>query len=177
MCPIIFVGAIYLDTILTVPHYPDEDKKLRATNISIRRGGNCGNSLEVLEQLVKREVPNSKLPWLTSHDVESPENSFPLYLITVLPGMNTEAAANIQASFKCLRLNHTCIYRGESTTAASSYIIKSQQNGSRTIVSYNGLEEMTLDEFEQKAAAVLSHAETERGWFHFEVRYFNRGRR
>lgn len=37
---IVFVGACYLDTILTVPHFPVEDEKLRATSISRRRGGN-----------------------------------------------------------------------------------------------------------------------------------------
>ncbi|KAK4147170.1 uncharacterized protein C8A04DRAFT_24968 [Dichotomopilus funicola] len=49
---LILVGACYLDTILTIPHFPTEDSKLRATALQVRRGGNCPNSLEVLAQLL-----------------------------------------------------------------------------------------------------------------------------
>jgi ketohexokinase len=164
MYQVICVGAIYLDTILTVPHYPDEDKKLRATNLFVRRGGNCGNTLEVLEQLVNRRGSLERLTEKATENIDSP-----LHLIAVLPAKDSEAVATVQASFKYLKLDPACIYRPDSTTAASSYIIRSQENGSRTIVSYTALEEMTVREFEEQAALVLSHTGAERGWFHFEV--------
>lgn len=49
---LVAVGACYVDTILDVPHYPHEDEKLRATALIKRRGGNCPNTLEVLQQLI-----------------------------------------------------------------------------------------------------------------------------
>ena len=49
-----------------------------------------------------------------------------------------------------------CIYRSGHTEAASSYIIKSTGSGSRTIVNYNNLPEMTLAEFQAAADALLS---------------------
>ena len=49
-----------------------------------------------------------------------------------------------------------CIYRSGHTEAASSYIIKSTGSGSRTIVNYNDLPEMTLAEFQAAADALLS---------------------
>jgi ketohexokinase len=63
-----------------------------------------------------------------------------------------------------------CIYREESREAASSYIIRSEENGSRTIVNYNGLPEMTFDEFKDVANAVKETGAGEEDWWHFEVR-------
>ena len=47
---VLLVGQIYLDTILDVDHFPEEDHKLRALNMEQRRGGNIGNTSEVLAQ-------------------------------------------------------------------------------------------------------------------------------
>jgi ketohexokinase len=164
MYAIICVGAIYLDTILVVPHYPEEDKKLRATNLLVRRGGNCGNTLEVLEQLVYRESLQ-----VADREDRTASEDLPLYLISVLPNKSSDAAASIQASFRHVKLDATCIYRQGSNTAASSYIIRSDETGSRTIVSYNGLEEMTTSEFEHRATLAVSQARDGQAWFHFEV--------
>ncbi|KAK2590548.1 hypothetical protein QQS21_011767 [Conoideocrella luteorostrata] len=60
-----------------------------------------------------------------------------------------------------------CIYRAEDTEAASSYVIRSQESDSRTIVNYNGLSEMTCDEF---AAVVDGFGVDEETWWHFEGR-------
>lgn len=59
-----------------------------------------------------------------------------------------------------------CIYRGDMLEPASAYVINSQETGSRTIVSYNELPEMTLQEFASAVARVQWTANT---WFHFEV--------
>ncbi|KAJ4121189.1 hypothetical protein NW769_001043 [Fusarium oxysporum] len=110
---LIAVGACYLDTILTnvtstaVPFFPSEDSKLRATSLNIRRGGNCPNSLQVLEQL------------LSEHD------TLKLHLVSPLPAAASSATQRVISSFGAqsnIDFNH-CVYREESTEAASSYII------------------------------------------------------
>lgn len=49
---ILGVGGIYEDVILTVPHFPHEDSKLRATSRETRLGGNIPNTLGVLSQIL-----------------------------------------------------------------------------------------------------------------------------
>ena len=53
---VLLVGQIYLDTILDVDHFPAEDHKLRATRMEQRRGGNIGNTAEVLAQFSRVSV-------------------------------------------------------------------------------------------------------------------------
>ncbi|QMW38106.1 hypothetical protein G4B11_001342 [Aspergillus flavus] len=148
---LVAIGACYVDTILTTPHYPGEDEKLRATNISRRRGGNCPNTLEVLQQLT----------------VHSPsQTGVSLNLIAVLPAKSSIATQQIQSAFEPrVQLTH-CIYREQYSEPASSYIFKSQSSGSRTIVNYNELPEMTVEEFKRIADDLGSKAT----WFHFEGR-------
>ncbi|RDW70738.1 ketohexokinase [Aspergillus mulundensis] len=148
---LVAVGACYVDTILTTPHYPGEDDKLRASSISRRRGGNCPNTLEVLQQLVAQSAPASKTQ---------------LNLIAILPAKESIASKQIRNAFEPqVSLSH-CIHREEFQEPASSYIIKSQASGSRTIVNYNELPEMTLEEFVQ----IADRLGTEIGWYHFEGR-------
>jgi hypothetical protein len=123
-----------------VPFYPQEDSKLRATHLSRRRGGNCPNSLEVLYQLINH---GSK-----------PQ----LYLISCLPDVRSSETAEIKASFgqgaeQAIEFS-TCIHRSGIFKAASSYITRSEATGSRTIVNFNDLDEMTTDEFAQMAARI-----------------------
>ncbi|KAK2698686.1 hypothetical protein QWA68_002635 [Fusarium oxysporum] len=154
---LIAVGACYLDTILTnvtstaVPFFPSEDSKLRATSLNIRRGGNCPNSLQVLEQL------------LSEHD------TLKLHLVSPLPAAASSATQRVISSFGAqsnIDFNH-CVYREESTEAASSYIIRSEASGSRTLVNYNDLLEMTEDEFGNIARSFNPDQEI---WWHFEGR-------
>lgn len=133
-----------------MPHYPEEDEKLRASTLSIRRGGNCPNSLEVLQQLVQ------------------PQDAIRMYLISPLPSKSSPAAQRIKASFgesSPVSLEHS-LYRETYTEAASSYIIRSEQTGSRTLVNYNDLPEMTVGEFETIVQKFSPDDET---WWHFEV--------
>lgn len=58
-----------------------------------------------------------------------------------------------------------CIYREEFSEPASSYIIKSSGTGSRTIVNYNELPEMSVDELKR----VIDEVGPRTTWFHFEV--------
>ncbi|ORY03468.1 pfkB family kinase [Clohesyomyces aquaticus] len=156
---IVAVGACYIDTILTVPHYPGEDDKLRASKIAHRRGGNCPNTLEVLRDLARCH-PNA-FP-----NMEQLE----LRLLAVLPAEGSPATEFIRESL-CERLLYPlCIFREQVQEAASSYIIKSQGTGSRTIVNYNGLPEMTVDEFIQKSRQIRTLANAVSTWYHFEGR-------
>ncbi|KAE8152424.1 Ribokinase-like protein [Aspergillus avenaceus] len=148
---LVAVGACYVDTILTTPHYPGEDEKLRASSISRRRGGNCPNSLEVLQQL-------------TAHGRSM--TGLSLDLVAVLPAKSSIASQQIQSAFEPrVQLSH-CIYREKFEEPASSYIFKSQSTDSRTIVNYNELPEMTIEEFKRIADELGPKAT----WFHFEGR-------
>ncbi|KAH0541243.1 hypothetical protein FGG08_004248 [Glutinoglossum americanum] len=125
------VGACYLDTILTVEDYPVEDEKLRASCLVRRRGGNCPNTVEVLQQFLEA----SKLAEIS------------LVLFAVLPSRSSIGSQQITSSFEpTVDLAH-CLYREEFNEPASSYIIKSRAKDSRTIVNFNDLPEMTSDEF------------------------------
>lgn len=168
---LVAVGACYVDTILTygsspnhlsrlgdfsqpltpiirTPHYPSEDEKQRASGLSHRRGGNCPNTLEVLQQLTS----TSSQP-LSSH------------LIAVLPARSSFASQRIIAGLEPgVQLNR-CIFRENLQEPASCYIIKSQATGSRTIVNFNELPDMTVDEFVERVDGL----EPTPAWFHFEV--------
>ncbi|OJJ62268.1 hypothetical protein ASPSYDRAFT_40900 [Aspergillus sydowii CBS 593.65] len=148
---LVAVGACYVDTILTTPHYPGEDEKLRASSISRRRGGNCPNTLEVLQQLVAQSPGADKTP---------------LNLIAILPAQSSVASRQIREVFEPrVSLSH-CIYRDQFQEPASSYIIKSEASGSRTIVNYNELPEMTLEEF----TPITDRLGIQDAWYHFEGR-------
>jgi ketohexokinase len=133
----------------SVPYYPAEDEKLRASSNVRRRGGNCPNTLEVLQQLVELK-----------HNV-----TISLLLSAVLPSNSSAGIQQIKSSFGPLvDLTH-CIYREDFTEPASSYIIKSLSTDSRTIVNYNSLPEMTNEEFNAMADVVGDTA----SWYHFEA--------
>ncbi|KAL6855761.1 Ribokinase-like protein, partial [Trichoderma novae-zelandiae] len=157
---LIMVGACYLDTILSVPQFPGEDAKQRASRLEIRRGGNCPNSLEVLRQLL------------------GPRDAVRTYLVSPLPSESSPATQRIRDSFSSVGESPSpspvdlelCLYRETHTQAASSYIIRSEQTGSRTIVNYNDLPEMTVGEFE---AVVRRFSASEDTWWHFEGRIPN----
>ena len=132
-------------------HYPEEDEKLRASSLSRRRGGNCPNSLEVIQQLTS--LSRSELP---------------LNLISVLPARESESTKFIRETLGPGVDCDSCTYREDSTEPASAYVINSQVTGSRTIVSYNELPQMTLEEF---SSAVEKLGRIDRTCFHFEVRF------
>lgn len=146
---IVGVGACYLDTILCVPRYPAEDEKLRAQSLSTRRGGNCPNTLEVLQGLLQ--------------SVRAPPT---LDLIAVLPSRQSSATTKIESSLGPTVSLRACLFREEHDNPPSSYIIRSAATGSRTIVNSNDLPEMTCDEF-CEAARLLN---LEDAWYHFEGR-------
>lgn len=60
-----------------------------------------------------------------------------------------------------------CIYREGVEEPASSFVIRSEGTGSRTIVNYNGLEEMSVEEF--RGVAEGADVGKMESWWHFEV--------
>ena len=174
---LVAVGACYLDTILTsvenslsifqqksnpcpeisVEHYPAEDEKLRASKLIRRRGGNCPNALEVLEQLLLLLPLASPKP-----------DPIALVLSAVLPSSSSTGFQQIKSSFgSMVDLTH-CFYREEHDEPASSYIFKSRSMDSRTIVNYNELPEMSSKEFGE----MVDGLGDETCWYHFEVGIF-----
>lgn len=153
---LILVGACYQDTILTVPHFPAEDSKLRATALQVRRGGNCPNTLEVLAQLLATSDLRTQI---TPH------------LISCLPDPSAPATRKILSSFGPgqaeIDFSH-CLYRTGHDEPATSFIMRSEAAGTRTIVNFNNLPEMTLDEFERIADQMRARGED--CWWHFEGR-------
>jgi len=67
-----------------------------------------------------------------------------------------------------------CLYRTGHDAAASSYIVRSGATGSRTIVNFNDLPEMTAGELEGIVDALTGEVGVRGGggdgcWWHFEV--------
>ncbi|KAK0735463.1 Ribokinase-like protein [Apiosordaria backusii] len=159
---LVLTGACALDTILTVPTFPAEDAKQRASSLQVRRGGNCPNTLEVLHHLLSSHKQQ--------HDIKT-------HLISTLPSADSPAITKIHSSFgpgsSSIDFSQ-CLYRSGHTEPASSYIIRSSQTGSRTVVNYNDLPEMTAEEFRGILDRLLNKSmddnDGDSWWFHFEGR-------
>jgi ketohexokinase len=137
----------------SVPHFPEEDSKLRATTLQVRRGGNCPNTLEVLQQLLRHS---------------STETHIVPHIVSCLPAAGSPATSKILSSFGAdaiANFSH-CLYREGHTEPASCYIIQSQTAGTRTIVNYNDLPEMTVQEFCDIADCFRDRPQS---LWHFEV--------
>lgn len=147
-----------------MPKYPIEDQKLRATAHTRRRGGNCANTLEVLSQLAFQDVGSPQV----SSQASSSETQ--IHLLTVLPNKGSAAVQFVRDSLEHVLVDASCIFRPDSSEAASSYIIQNAQNNSRTIVSHNPLQEMTTDEFVVKASQLVQTDKKAEGIYHFEGR-------
>jgi len=87
--------------------------------------------------------------------------------VSCLPRRGSAGTAQIVKSFdhchdgKVLSLSSSfvdldhCIYREGYEEPASSYVIRSRATGSRTIVNFNELPEMTVDEFVDVAEVLI----------------------
>ena len=113
------------------------------------------NTLEVLAQLFERR-----------RRANDDHADIPLALIAVLPNKDGAAAQEIIRSLPSIDFSGALW--SDSKEAASSYIIRSLATGSRTIVNYNDLHEMTESDF-PNAIRRLPQFLSERPLFHFEV--------
>ncbi|KAG6040465.1 hypothetical protein E4U41_000465 [Claviceps citrina] len=152
----------------SVPNFPPEDSKLRATHLQVRTGGNCPNALQVLQQLLLLLPPNQ-------HAVQ-------LHLLCSLPDKDAPSTKRLLDSLRrqqqqqepspVVDLGH-CFYRKGHTEPASSYVIRSRERDSRTIVNYNALPEMSFGEFAAVMEAFADEGwvgDGEETWWHFEGR-------
>ena len=99
-----------------MPHYPEEDQKLRASNVTTRLGGNVPNTLNVLHQVVAKEDRLVLVSTFAERDSSQ-------RLTDKLEEMGVEVAG---------------VWRDDCPLNPQSWILKSEQTGSRTIVNYNG---------------------------------------
>jgi len=138
MSNILLIGISTLDIINQVDHYPDEDSEVRATNQIIRCGGNACNSAIVLQQLAMTPYLLSNL----SDDV---------------------AASQILAELAQRNIDTSLCPVQKNSTTPTSYITSSTLNGSRSIIHYRNLNELSAADF---TIIELSNYD----WLHFEAR-------
>lgn len=138
MLPILLTGIATLDIINHVEHYPNENSEIRAQKQNIHVGGNASNSAIVLQQL--------------NCDVH------------LLAACADDAGA--QHIFKELASQgidtHLCPVQENSTTP-TSYITINAENGSRSIIHFRDLNELSYSAFSQVDLSLYR-------WLHFEAR-------
>lgn len=81
---------------------------------------------------------------------------------------NSLGAAKIRESFgpnSVIDMSR-CIYRDNHVDPASCYVMRSEATGSRTLVNFNDLPEMTAQEFVAAVSGLTGQGKT---WWHFEV--------
>ncbi|MGA7983221.1 MAG: PfkB family carbohydrate kinase [Chromatiaceae bacterium] len=135
---ILGVGIATLDIIYEVAAFPNEDEEVRALSMARRRGGNVTNTLVVLSQLGRQ------CTWIGTlgDDANSSE------LVADLDRYRVDSS-------RCVRV------RGGVTP--TSCVVLSRANGTRTIVHYRDLPELTAGDF-----ARIDFGRHD--WVHFEGR-------
>ncbi len=132
------VGIATLDIVNRVAAYPAEDAEVRALEQRRVRGGNCANTLDVLAQLGRA------CAW-----------------VGTLAGDG--GAEVITAELAARGIDHRHAKRLSGGVTPTSYIALSRATGSRTIVHYRDLPELTAADF---AGVPLAGWR----WMHFEGR-------
>ncbi|MGD8885253.1 MAG: PfkB family carbohydrate kinase, partial [Gammaproteobacteria bacterium] len=138
MATVIGVGIAAVDIINFTDGFPREDDEVRAQRQDIRRGGNTANTLVVLSQLGHR------CRWLG----------------TLADDLNSMVIGDDFARYNIDTTGCEIITGGKTPT---SYITLNQRNGSRTIVHYRDLPELSATAMNN---IPLQHAH----WVHFEGR-------
>lgn len=123
MARILGVGIATLDIINEVEHYPVEDEEMRATAQSVRRGGNCTNTLTILAQLGHRCDWSGVL-------ADEPDGG------------------RILNELERFDIGHQHCLLQAGGKVPTSYITLNRSNGSRTIVHYRDLPELPYEVFE-----------------------------
>ncbi len=135
---IIGVGVATLDIINRVTNYPAEDAEMRAIGQRLSRGGNVTNSLAVLSQF------GHSCAWVGTC-------------------ADDHAATFIMDELRQNGIATNQVIHHPGTVSPTSFITVSQSTGSRTIVHYRTLPELTADEFAQVSLDQCA-------WIHFEGR-------
>ena len=119
---ILGVGVATLDLINTVDDYPPEDAEVRASRQRRARGGNCANTLSILADL------GHACTWAGTLAEDN-------------------GADFIRADLSAHGIDCTQAVHCPGGTTPTSYITLSQATGSRTIVHYRDLPELTAAAF------------------------------
>lgn len=138
MARILGIGNAVLDVILNVDHHPKENQEIRASDKHVAAGGNVNNSLYILNQLGH----NTAICSTVAADSE---------------------AKMLLNDLKDRNINTEHIQKFIKGRTPTSYINLNNANGSRTIVHYRDLPEVSFDFF-----AKIEIEEYD--WLHFEGR-------
>ena len=132
------VGIATVDIVNLVADYPPEDAEVRAFDQRIVRGGNAANTLAALRQL------NRRCAWLGTLADDA-------------------GAALITDDLARRGIGHEHAVTISGAHTPTSYIALSRATGSRTIVHYRNLRELSARDFDAVPLADLA-------WVHFEGR-------
>lgn len=135
---ILMIGNCVVDQVWTLEHFPQQDEEMRALESTRVLGGNACNSAQILAKLGNNVELVSSLA----------SDSAAQWILQALSGLG------ISTNF--------CVQHDDCHSAQSSIWLNSQ-NGSRTIVHYRDLPELSIDEL--KAVPFLDYS-----WIHFEGR-------
>lgn len=138
MAKILGIGIATLDIINYVTDYPVEDSEIRSTRQRITRGGNVTNTLTVLSQL------NHQCYWAGT--------------LT-----NEPDAESIKKDLKHFSIDTQYVQIHSNGKVPTSYILLNEKNGSRSIVHYRDLPELTFENFKTIPLKQFN-------WVHFEGR-------
>ena len=141
MSHILLTGIVVLDIINHLDSYPKEDSEVRAVKQQTRRGGNASNTATVLSQLghnctLAASLANDSSGHFLKNDLA--ENSIQLALSST----------------------------AHEYTSPTSYITLNIQNGSRSIIHYRNLPELSFGQFDKINLQPFD-------WYHFEGRNIN----
>lgn len=138
MARILAVGIATLDIVCVLDAYPTEDAKLRARDRLVARGGNAANTLCVLSQL------GHDCAWAGTLAKDS-------------------AAADILADLEYHGIDTSACRSYPSGSTPTSYVWRSLNSGSRTIVHHRNLPEYESSDFTRLPLSGID-------WLHFEGR-------
>ncbi|MGD8569493.1 MAG: PfkB family carbohydrate kinase [Gammaproteobacteria bacterium] len=145
MAIVLGIGIAAVDIINFTDGFPGEDDEVRAVRQDIRRGGNTANTLVVLSQL------GHHCHWLG----------------TLAEDLNSQVIRDDFARYNIDFSASEMIAQGSTPT---SYITLNQRNGSRTIVHYRDLPELSAPTIRQMPLERMQ-------WIHFEGRNEDNTRR
>lgn len=144
MSHILLTGIVVLDIINHLDSYPKEDSEVRAIKQQSRRGGNASNTATILSQLnhnciLAASLSNDSSGQFLRKDIE--DNGIQLAISSA----------------------------SHEYTSPTSYITLNRANGSRSIIHYRNLPELTFDQFDKINLEAVN-------WYHFEGRNVNETR-
>ncbi|MDH5483970.1 MAG: PfkB family carbohydrate kinase [Gammaproteobacteria bacterium] len=138
MAKILLTGIITLDIINYIDQYPAENMEIRAHGQQLSFGGNAHNTAQVLSQYQHQ-----------------------CYLASTIA--DDASGALITTHLDEQGINYHPSFIVQNSHTPTSYITLSKSTGSRTIVHYRDLAELSIDQFTQLDLSQFD-------WFHFEGR-------